>query len=227
MRDYSFDPASVRLVVFDWDGTLMDSEHAIVQSMQSGIADLGLEPRSDAQVRNIIGLGLREAVRALYPEGDADLPERLAAAYRTHWFQFSQDERDLFPGVRELLEWLDAEGYLIAIATGKSRRGLDRVLADSGLRPLIHASRCADETRSKPHPQMLEEILTLLGVEPQAAIMVGDTEYDMELAHNAGVHPVAVCYGTHEPERLHRHAPLACLESLQGLRALLFVHAQG
>jgi phosphoglycolate phosphatase len=216
-----FDPTQIRLVVFDWDGTLMDSEHAIVQSMQRGIADLGLEPRTDAEVRNIIGLGLREAVSALYPAGEADLPERLAEAYRTHWFQFSQDQRDLFPGVRELLEWLDAQGYLIAIATGKSRRGLNRVLSDSGLESLIHASRCADETRSKPHPQMLEEILTLLGVAASEAVMVGDTEYDMELARNAGVHPIAVCYGTHEPERLHRYAPLACLESLHGIRTLL------
>lgn len=216
-----FDPSKIRLIVFDWDGTLMDSEHAIVQSMQRGIADLGLEPRTDEQVRNIIGLGLREAVSALYPEGDAELPERLAEAYRTHWFQFSQDERDLFPGVRGLLEWLHTKDYLLAIATGKSRRGLNRVLADTGLGSLIHASRCADETRSKPHPQMLEEILTLLDVAPSAAIMVGDTEYDMELARNAGVQPLAVCYGTHEPERLHRHQPLACLESLHGLRELL------
>ena len=217
----NFDPARIRLVVFDWDGTLMDSEHAIVQSMQRGIADLGLEPRTDEQVRNIIGLGLREAVSALYPEGDTDLPERLAEAYRTHWFQFSQDERDLFPGVRTLFEWLNDRGLLIAIATGKSRRGLNRVLADTGLESFIHASRCADETRSKPHPQMLEEILTILGVAPNEAVMVGDTEYDMELARNAGVHPIAVCYGTHEPERLHRHAPLACMESLYGLRELL------
>jgi phosphoglycolate phosphatase len=217
----NFDPKQIRLVVFDWDGTLMDSEHAIVQSMQRGIADLGLEPRSDDQVRNIIGLGLREAVSALYPTGEADLPERLAEAYRTHWFQFSQDERDLFPGVREVLEWLDVHGYFIAIATGKSRRGLNRVLADTGLESLIHASRCADETRSKPHPQMMEEILTVLGVSAKEAVMVGDTEYDMELARNAGVHPIAVCYGTHEPERLHRHAPLACLDSLHGVRELL------
>jgi phosphoglycolate phosphatase len=217
----SFNPAEVRLVVFDWDGTLMDSEYAIVQSMQRGIADLGLAPRTDDQVRNIIGLGLREAVSALYPAGEADLPERLAEAYRTHWFQFSQDQHDLFPGVLDLLEWLNAHGYFIAIATGKSRRGLNRVLADTGLEPLIHASRCADETRSKPHPQMLEEILDLLGLSPKQAVMVGDTEYDMELARNAGVLPIAVCYGTHEPERLHRHAPLACLESLHGVRELL------
>ena len=206
----------VRLIVFDWDGTLMDSEAQIVQAMQAAIGDLALEPRDRAQCRNIIGLGLREAIDALYPGRDDAFLQTFVERYRHHWFRAGHVSA-LFPGARETLQLLDEAGFLLAVATGKGRAGLDKVLDHTGLGGLFAATRCADETRSKPHPQMLCEILDELDVAPQQALMVGDTEYDMEMAVRAGVGPVAVRYGVHPPERLQRHRPLVCLERISEL----------
>jgi phosphoglycolate phosphatase len=209
-------PDAVRLIVFDWDGTLMDSETQIVHSMFGAIADMQLEPRSADQCRNIIGLGLHEAIDTLYPGRNPDFAVRFVERYRHHWFNVSQ-ESDLFPGARETLELLSEAGFLLAIATGKGRVGLDKVLGHSGMEQLFASTRCADETRSKPHPQMLQEILTELGVDAHASLMVGDTEYDMGMAREAGVHPVAVSYGVHERQRLMQHRPLVCLDTITEL----------
>lgn len=208
---------AVRLVVFDWDGTLMDSEAQIVAAMQASIVDLGCAPRTDAQCRNIIGLGLQEAIDALYPGTDAAFRTAFVARYRHHWFAGKSGSR-LFPGARDTLERLHGAGYLLAVATGKGRAGLDRVLAETGLDALFHATRCSDETHSKPHPRMLNELLAELGCDAGAAVMVGDTEFDMEMANNAGTGAIAVSYGVHEPERLLRHRPLACLDAIEELQ---------
>ena len=212
-RDMGLD---VELIVFDWDGTLMDSADQIVTTMQAAIADLGLAPRDAEAIRNIIALGLREAVAALYPgEGDA-LVRALAARYREHWLA-NADHSRLFPGVVETLGLLHDEGFRLAVATGKGRAGLDKALAATGLGPLFHATRCADETESKPHPRMLLEIMDRLSVAPERTLMIGDTEYDMLMARRAGTHPVAVSYGVHAPERLQAHAPLTCLDRITEL----------
>jgi len=197
------------LLVFDWDGTLMDSEARIVACMQAAAVDLGVEAPSDAATREIIGLGLQEAVRGLFPALAADMHERLALRYREHFLVINQSRSKLFAGVEETLTTLHSSGYLLGVATGKSRRGLDRELEETGLGGLFHATRCADETFSKPHPQMLEELMDELGVAASTTLMVGDTEYDMQLASNAGAAALGVTYGVHAPERLMAQGALA------------------
>lgn len=209
------------LIVFDWDGTLMDSQAQIVAAMQAAAHDLGLEPLSEDAVRNIIGLGLEEACQALFPERPPQDHRRLAAAYRHHYLAPQRPASPLFEGAFRVVETLAARGYWLAVATGKSRAGLNRVLAESGLGPFMTATRCADETLSKPHPQMLLEIIGELGVEPARTVMVGDTEYDLAMAVNAGTPAVGVAYGAHARERLLPYNPLACLERITQLPEVL------
>ncbi|MEW6646929.1 MAG: HAD-IA family hydrolase [Pseudomonadota bacterium] len=205
------------LLVFDWDGTLMDSEARIVACLQGAITDLGLPRKEVADLRNIIGLGLAEAIEMLFPGSDAATRQALVERYRHHFLVADPTPSALFEGAAEVLHGLAAQGYLLAVATGKGRRGLDKVLEETGLGPLFHATRCADETFSKPHPQMLLELMEHLGAEPQATLMIGDTEYDMEMARNARTHALAVSYGVHHPERLLRHGPLGCLQRIGDL----------
>ena len=200
-------PEKIRLIVFDWDGTLMDSETQIVHAICAAIDDLALEERSLDQCRNIIGLGLKEAVDTLYPDGDEEFRRRFVDRYRHHWFS-DKHTSELFPGARETLGLLREAGFVLAVATGKGRRGLERVLLATELDTVFSASRCSDETRSKPHPQMLLEILDELAIEPHQALMVGDTEYDLVMAIEAGVH---------ERDRLLEHQPLACLDNISEL----------
>ena len=206
-----------KLLVFDWDGTLMDSEAQIVACMNAAIADLALEPLPHATISNIIGLGLREAINSLFPGRDATFHDRLVERYRHHFLFSDIAQAQLFDGAEQTLRVLSEAGYLLAVATGKGRQGLNKVLRDTGLAELFHASRCADETVSKPHPQMLLEILELLDVAPQHALMIGDTEYDMQMARNAGVGAVAVSYGVHDDARLLRHEPLVLLHDINAL----------
>jgi len=165
--------APVELVIFDWDGTLMDSVDVIVRCMEGAICDMKLEPRSYDEISNIIGLGLNEAVTTLYPGTNEDFAQEVSDSYRRHFFGTEQGRDDLFPGVESLLNGLRQEGVLIAVATGKSRRGLDLVLKDTELDEIFHSTRCADETSSKPHPQMIHEILDELQIQPEAAVMGG------------------------------------------------------
>jgi len=207
----------VQFIVFDWDGTLMDSEAQIVSCLHGSVADLGLPPMSDDTVRNVIGLGLREAIDTLVPGRDEHFRQAFVAAYRRHWF--ASDGSSLFAGVREMLDTLRGQGFLLGIATGKARRGLIRVLEQTGLTDHFDATRCADETASKPHPQMLLEMMEELGLGGGQTLMVGDTEYDMEMATNAGTAKVAVRSGVHSEARLRRHGPLACLDGVAELPA--------
>ena len=215
------------LIIFDWDGTLMDSEQVIVYCMQGAITDMGLEPRTDSEVSNIIGLGLIEAATALYPGSDTAFAEDLANHYRKHWYQQQQGDEDLFPGIIELLYSLREHGVKLAIATGKSRRGLNHILQKIELEHFFDATRCADETRSKPHPQMLLEILEELQLPASAALMVGDTEYDLEMATRAGMASLAVCYGVHAAERLYRHQPIACVDDLRSIEEIIKLPVSG
>ena len=202
----------IKLIVFDWDGTLMDSEAQIVACLHAAIADLGLEPMDDETVKNVIGLGLREAIDTLVPGRDQRFHQAFVDYYRKYWFQ--SEASALFEGVREVLDTFRQQELLLGVATGKARRGLERVLGETGLASCFHATRCADEAPSKPHPQMLLDIMARLDVLPKETLMVGDTEYDMEMATNAGVARIAVKTGVHSEERLNRHAPLVCLERL-------------
>jgi phosphoglycolate phosphatase len=203
-----------RLLVFDWDGTLMDSEARIVACMRSALADVGCAPQPDGAIRNIIGLGLTEAIAELLPGEPERTRVQVGACYRERFLSREREPSPMFDGARETLNHLVDAGYLLAVATGKSRRGLERELQSTGLKSLFHATRCADEAFSKPHPEMLEQIMDQLGARPAQTLMIGDTEYDMQMAANAGARGLGVTFGVHTPERLLQHRALHCVESL-------------
>ncbi|WP_295427754.1 HAD-IA family hydrolase [uncultured Thiodictyon sp.] len=205
------------LIVFDWDGTLMDSQARIVDCLQAAFVEVGQPVPSREAAADIIGLGLDEAMARLWPAAAAAQRQLVADHYRRHFLGGNTTPSALFAGARETLEQLRAAGYLLAVATGKSRRGLDLSLAETGLAGHFQATRCADEGFSKPHPQMLLEIMDELGVAPARTLMIGDTEYDLQMAANAGAGALAVCYGVHAPERLRALHPLACLDSLAAI----------
>lgn len=208
-----------KLLVFDWDGTLMDSEAHIVASMHRAVADVELPALPDAQVRNIIGLGLREAIEVLLPHARAGDHQAIADRYRYHFL--ADDPCVPFEGAEAVLQSLRDQGYLLAVATGKGRCGLERVLASTGFGGYFLETRCADETCSKPDPQMLQEIMEILNVSPAHTLMIGDTEYDLQMALAAGTASLAVDYGVHERERLLACKPLGCLSSIQQLPSWL------
>lgn len=212
------------LIVFDWDGTLMDSAAMIVDSVQAAARDLGIEPPSDARARHIIGLGLDAALRHALP----DLPEGrygdLVERYRHHYLSHDH-ELALFAGADDLVRNLAESGFRLGVATGKSRRGLDRALEHTGLGEFFHATRCADECHSKPHPQMLEELMTEFAVGPAQTLMIGDTTHDLLMARHAGVDALGVTYGAHPPDALREAAPLYCANSVAALSQWLAEHA--
>ncbi|WP_455198432.1 HAD-IA family hydrolase [Kaarinaea lacus] len=211
------------LLVFDWDGTLMDSEAHIVASMHNAVSDVGLPPLSDGSVSNVIGLGLKEAIETILPGIDEDTYRSVFDRYRYHFL--ADDPTSPFEGAEAVLSELNEAGYLLAVATGKGRPGLERVLEMTGFGQYFVETRCADETRSKPHPQMLHEIMDVLGVTPDKTLMIGDTEYDLQMAHSAGVAPLAVDYGVHDRERLMGCNPLGYLMSIKELPGWLMQHS--
>jgi phosphoglycolate phosphatase len=202
-----------RLIIFDWDGTLMDSAARIVNCFVAAAHEVGLEPPADTAIRHIIGLGLEEAVVALFPTADPAQRRAAVDSYREHFIHRDTTGMTFFPGVESGLACLRQQGYLLAVATGKTRRGLQRALDETGAGRFFTATRCVDEALSKPHPQMLLDLLAMTGTGPADALMVGDTEYDMEMARNADVAGLAVSYGVHTREQLMRHEPLDCLRS--------------
>lgn len=212
------------LIVFDWDGTLMDSTALIVSSIQAAFVDMGLPPPSRDLAAYVIGLSLYGAVQKMAPDlSDADC-QRLIERYRVHYLA-RDHETALFDGAQSLLEDLRAQGFQLAVATGKARRGLSRVLEHSGLEPLFHATRCADESFSKPHPGMLLELMDVLCVSPEQVLMIGDTTHDLQMAKNAGADALAMTYGAHPAEELAAEQPLALLGSVRELREWLACHA--
>jgi phosphoglycolate phosphatase len=192
----------------------MDSIGTIVACTQTAVRELGLREVADETIRGTIGLGLRETVDLLSPGCDEEMLARILAGYRKHWLSTFRDKPLLFSGVDGMLLNLANEGYLLAVATGKGRRGLDYALGQTGLRQIFHATRTADEAVSKPHPQMLFDILGDLGVEPRDAVMIGDTTYDLEMARSARMAAVGVCSGGHGREELEQLGPLACLDQV-------------
>lgn len=204
------------LVVFDWDGTILDSAGAIVRAIQASCRDLNLPVPDDARARHVIGLGLADALRHAVPDLPPDNTQAMVERYRFHYLSGDQS-LTLFEGVPEMLERLKAAGHILTVATGKSRLGLERALDHSGLRPLFQASRCADECHSKPHPQMLQELMAEFGVSAESTVMIGDTSHDLLMATNAGVDSLAVTYGAHPHDHLLEHNPLICLHSVKEL----------
>lgn len=208
-------PLRYDLIVFDWDGTLMDSAAKIVRCFQAAAHDAGIAPPADAAIRNIIGLGISEALDLVLPDTDRSTREKVVQHYRQHFIHLDHTETALFPGVVDGLDRLSADGYQLAIATGKARRGLDRALRDTATSRYFCITRCADEALSKPHPQMLYDILERTGVAAERALMVGDTTYDLQMALAARMPSLAVSYGAHERERLLQHEPLSCVDSFE------------
>ena len=201
-----------KLVVFDWDGTLMDSTGVIVASLQSACRDLGLPAPSNECANHIIGLGLADALAYVLPDTDVALHPRVAEVYGAH-YRRHDPHTVMFPGAEEALATLRERGVLLGLATGKSRRGLDRVLDRTGLRALFHATRCGDESASKPSPAMLNDLMAMLDVTPDLTLLVGDTTHDLQMALNAGVKSVAAAYGAHPRSVLEALQPLACLDT--------------
>ena len=205
------------IVIFDWDGTLCNSIEHIVQAMQDAASELGVEPPEPPDIRNIVGLGLPQALARLFPALDESRRGELAAAYSRQYASPEREPTSLFDGAMDTLLGLRERGIELAIATGKSRRGLDRVLGSLGLADFFEATRCADETRSKPHPQMLHEIMAVRSKTPDEVLMVGDSEYDLAMAVQAGVRSVGVSFGVHGSERLAPYQPLAIIDGLPDL----------
>ncbi len=201
------------LVIFDWDGTLMDSVAKIVRCFMAAMADANIRPPEESDIRNIIGLGLAEAMAVLLPNSSDQEKSKVIDLYREHFLIHDETEMPFFEGVETGLSQLQDSGYQLAVATGKNRVGLDRLLNLHDFEKYFTATRCSDETSSKPNPQMLNEILASTNVRPDRAIMVGDTTYDMEMAQNADVARIAVSYGVHECPRLLAYQPRDCLKT--------------
>jgi phosphoglycolate phosphatase len=209
------------LVIFDWDGTLMDSERQIVHCMQVAAEELGLVVPAKSSVRAIIGLGLPEAIHALFPLLSLDVREEIKSSYARHFVAGVGGQSELFPGALDLLRSLHSNDCLLAVATGKSRAGLDRVLRQSGAANYFHATRCADETVSKPNPRMLLEILSTLSVPASNAVMIGDTTFDLEMAAAVGMRSIGVAHGVHDVDSLAKHSPVDIVPDLIALAPLL------
>jgi len=209
-------PKRFELLVFDWDGTLMDSAGAIVASIQESCRDLGLPVPERERAAHVIGLGLKDALAYAVPELPPSEYPRLAERYRHHYLARDPDIK-LFPGMREMLALLKDRGHVLALATGKSRVGLERALEATQLKKYFDSSRCADETHSKPHPAMLQELMQELLTGAAATLMIGDTAHDLQMALSAGVPALAVSYGAHPRDNLTVFNPLACIDTPQEL----------
>lgn len=195
------------LIVFDWDGTLMDSTSTIIRCIQAAAQDMGLPVPSVKNASYVIGLGMTDAMKAAMPDVDPKLYPQIIDRYREHYFNQDND-LVLFDGVNEMLSDLSAQGYFLAVATGKSRVGLNRALDSSKLLTLFDATRCADETFSKPNPAMLFELTRELGQDLNRTVMIGDTTHDLLMAANAGTDSIGVNYGAHESHVLEKLKPI-------------------
>jgi phosphoglycolate phosphatase len=217
-------PRQFDLLVFDWDGTLMDSAGAISSSLRAACADMGLEVPSDESARYVIGLGLDDALAHVVPGLPRNAYPALLERYRYHFLK-QDGGTTLFEGAHETLAALREQGFLLAVATGKSRRGLDRALDASDSRQYFHATRCADESFSKPNPTMLLWLLDELQVPSERTLMIGDTSHDMEMAAAAQVPRLGVSYGAHPRGNLLKHAPVACVDTFDELHRWLTTKA--
>ncbi|BEP34468.1 HAD-IA family hydrolase [Variovorax sp. V59] len=217
-------PLRFDLIAFDWDGTLYDSTRLIVRCIQAAVIDVGGAKPSENDAAWVIGLGLAEALARAAPDVPKEKYAELGARYRYHYLQH-QDDLVLFDGVLQMIDALRARGHKLAVATGKSRRGLNEALKSVALRDRFDASRTADETFGKPHPRMLLELMEELEVPPERTLMIGDTTHDLQLALNAGCASVGVSYGAHEPESFDELKPLFVAHSVASLETWLLANA--
>ncbi|MBK7718929.1 MAG: HAD-IIIA family hydrolase [Simplicispira sp.] len=208
------------LIAFDWDGTLFDSTAIIVRCIQEAVCDVGGERPSDLDASYVIGMALTQALAHAAPDVPPEKYPELGLRYRTHYARH-QDDLVLFEGVLPLLECLRARGHLLAVATGKSRRGLDEALHSVQLRGMFDGSRTADETAGKPHPLMLQELMAEFCVPADRVLMIGDTTHDLQMAQNAGCASVGVSYGAHESGAFAAFAPRHVAHSVADLSAWL------
>lgn len=207
-----------KLLIFDWDGTLMDSESSIVASINHAIQLVGAEPRSRDEAKGIIGLGLHEGIRKLYPEADEQFVDKMVHAYREDYLHnVAKPKSNLFEGAREVLHTLKAQDYWLAVATGKGKQGLKRVLDDTALKPMFYSTRTSEETLSKPDPLMLYEILEELDMRVEEALMIGDSVYDIQMAVNANMDALAVSYGVHHGDGLLAEGAIDIIDDIRAL----------
>ncbi|HJV72909.1 MAG TPA: HAD-IIIA family hydrolase [Noviherbaspirillum sp.] len=212
------------LIVFDWDGTLMDSTATIVACIQAAAKDLGLPVPDSKKASYVIGLSLQDAMQTVLPDLDPKYYPHMVERYRYHYL--TKDKGlTLFDGVRDMLAELSQQGYFLAVATGKSRVGLNRALDTANLLSVFDATRCADETFSKPHPAMLQELTRELGQDMQRTVMIGDTTHDLQMALNAGAAGIAVHYGAHAGSELEALNPMFSANSVSELHAWLTENA--
>ncbi|HEX5785978.1 MAG TPA: HAD-IA family hydrolase [Burkholderiaceae bacterium] len=217
-------PSRFDLIAFDWDGTLFDSTALIVRCIQAAVADVGETPPSVEAASFVIGMGLQQALAHAAPNVPPSKWAQMSERYRHHYFRF-QHEVVLFEGVTSMLADLKARHHWLAVATGKSRRGLDEALKVVSMCDLFDASRTAEETAGKPHPMMLEQLMAEFGVEPDRTLMVGDTTHDLQMAVNAGCPAVGVSYGAHDPQSFDGLAPLFVAHSVPQLHRWLLENA--
>jgi phosphoglycolate phosphatase len=217
-------PLNFDLIAFDWDGTLFDSTKIIVRCIQAAVRDVGGTVPTDEAAGYVIGLGLMQALAHAAPDVPEDKYPELGARYRHHYMGHINDI-SLFEGVLPMLAELKARGHLLAVATGKSRHGLNEALQAVELRGRFDASRTADETAGKPHPRMLHELMQEFQVTPQRTLMIGDTTHDLQMALNAGCASVGVSYGAHESAAFGALNPRVIVHSVQELRDWLALHA--
>lgn len=217
-------PRQYDLIAFDWDGTLFDSTAIITRCIQNAVRDVGGTVPSDKEAAYVIGMGLMQALAHAAPDVPADKYPLLGERYRFHYMAH-QNDLSLFAGVLELLADLKQRHHWLAVATGKSRRGLDEVLHTVQLKGVFNGSRTADETAGKPHPRMLQELMREFGVEPERTLMIGDTTHDLQMALNASCPSVGVSYGAHEPEAFHALQPLHVAHSVRDLHDWLLHNA--
>lgn len=206
------------LYIFDWDGTISNSAEKIVRCMRHSIMEVGLPDRPDHAIKNIIGLGLPEAIRTLYPDISEQNLKRMRDGYSAQFIDADVTPSPFFDGAMATMKSLVAKGHLLAVATGKSRRGLDRVLAKLELAEFFHGSRCADETASKPDPKMLLELLDEFQCPVDQAVMIGDTEYDMAMARAIQMPRIAVSFGAHHIDRLKSYDPVLCVDHFSQIK---------
>lgn len=209
------------LLIFDWDGTLVDSIDWIVHCVQTAAKNCDCAIPSSQAAKDIIGLSIQEAVKKLFPEAQHNTRHQLTACYSELFFSKQTTAEDLFSGVEEMLVQLKQEGYQLAVATGKTRSGLDKVLQSTGMNDFFDITRCADETASKPHPLMLEQIMQHTAVSPERTLMIGDSIHDLQMAQNARIAAIGVTCGAHSAEILQQYQPLLCLEQTIELLELI------
>jgi phosphoglycolate phosphatase len=206
-----------KAIVFDWDGTLMDSISKIVESMQSSAKYLGLPVPEYNQAKNVIGISLLPALKQLFNIHDDEDAMDLFHTYKEHFKDHKQVSSPLFSGAIELLETLKGQGYILAVATGKGRQGLEHNWQHSNTEHFFSASKTADDAQSKPSPDMLQQILSELNLSAEQVLMVGDTTYDMAMAEAINMDRIGVSFGVHSADTLHKHKPLAVIDALDEL----------